>query len=74
MPDMDDEKKEKAPATAPQPKSAAGPKKWKYVGPVPAPTISNLPRAGGSWRANELPQEYIPFVLETVPAARNWWE
>ena len=37
------EEKEKAPAQAPQTKAATGPKVWKYIGPVPGPTIGNLP-------------------------------
>ena len=70
------EEEKKAPAQAPQPKAreAAGPKVWKYVGPVPGPTIGNLPGTGSRWRADHLPQEYIQFVIDTVPAAQYWWE
>lgn len=68
------EEKEKAPAQAPQPKATAGPKVWKYIGPVPGPTIGNLPGTGSRWRADQLPQEHIQFVIDTVPAAQYWWE
>ena len=68
------EEKEKAPAQAPQTKAATGPKVWKYIGPVPGPTIGNLPGTNGRWRAENLPQEYIRFVIDTVPAAQYWWE
>lgn len=70
---MSDEEK-KAPAQAPQPKAAAGPKVWKYTGPVPGPTVSNLPGTSGRWRADQLPQQYIQFVIDTVPQAQYWWE
>lgn len=69
-----EEKEEKAPAQAPQPKSTAGPKVWKYIGPTPAPVIRGIPGSRGSWRADALPQQHIQFVLDTVPAAKYWWE
>lgn len=64
---------EKAPATAPKERAATGPKVWKYIGPKKAPMISNLPGSRQAWPANELPQEHIQFVLDTVPAAKDWW-
>ena len=64
---------EKAPATAPKERAAAGPKVWKYVGPKPAALISNLPGTGQKYRADDLPQEHIQFVLDTVPGAKDWW-
>jgi len=68
----EEEKQERAPAAAPTPK---GPKVWKYVGPTTnIPLISNLPGTGQAWRANDLPQQYIQFVLDTVPQAKYWWE
>lgn len=62
----------KAPATATK-RETPEPKVLKYVGPKPAPIISNLPRTGAKYHADELPQEYIKFVVETIPAARGWW-
>lgn len=60
-----------------------GPKQWNYCGPKPAPIISNLPldlgdlRLGMSptkYHADELPAAYIPYVMATVPAAKDWWK
>ena len=60
-----------------------GPKVWQYVGPTPAPLISNLPidmlqpRLGtiqGKYPANELPEKYIEYVMKTNTAAKAWWK
>lgn len=55
----------------------------KYVGPVPAPLIGNLPidlkqpRLGYLHQkvpANELPEQYIEYVKDTVAGAKDWWK
>lgn len=65
----------KAPATATKREAAPTPepKVWKYVGPKEGPIISNLPGTGAKYHADELPQEYIQFVIDTVPSIRGWW-
>lgn len=66
------------------------PKVWKYVGPgsderkdESVPLISNLPldlkqpRLGTSaikYPATELPVHYIPYVMKTNNAAKDWWK
>lgn len=64
-------------------KAVRAPKQWEYVGPKPAPIISNLPidekqpRLGTiseKYLANELPEKYIPYVIKTVKEAKNWWK
>jgi hypothetical protein len=65
---------DKAPAIAPKEKAPAQAKTWKYIGPAKAPLISNLPGTGQAWHADELPQQYIQFVIDTVPAAKYWYE
>lgn len=75
------------PAT--QPIAEKGPKVWKYVGPgsdgVPGkiPLISNLPldfkqpRLGydqNKYPANELPQKYVTYVMQTNKEAKDWWK
>jgi len=62
---------EKAPAIAPKER---GPKVWKYVGPQPAALVSNLPGTGQKYRADSLPQAFIPFLIETNPEAKAWYE
>lgn len=71
-----------APAMADE-KAAKGPKVWQYVGPKPAPLISNLPidfkqpRLGThaeKYPANELPEKFIEYVMRTNSAAKNWWK
>lgn len=68
------------PVTEPEVKSQ---KALQYVGPKPAPLISNLPidlkqpRLGTDDRkypADELPEKYIEYVRATIPAAKNWWK
>lgn len=58
-------------------------KEWQYVGPKPAPLISNLPidllqpRLGTiqtKYPANELPEKYIEYVMKTNTAAKGWWK
>lgn len=64
-------------------KPAKAPKVWQYVGPKPAPLISNLPidlkqlRLGTiseKYPANELPEKYIEYVMRTNVAAKDWWK
>lgn len=47
----------------------------KYVGPKPAPRISNLPGVFGTKAADRLTQEEIAFVIATsaVPNVAKWW-
>lgn len=49
------------------------PKPLEYIGPKPAPVISNLPGTGRKYRADSLPQEYIKFLIDTNPAAKDWF-
>lgn len=84
------EETKKTPALSPVPsnelesaRATKPPKVWEYVGPKPAPTIGNLPlnvnlpRLGNTnqtYHADELPQEYIPYVRSTNPATKDWWK
>lgn len=52
----------KAKATAPR----------TYIGPMPPPTMSNLP-CGCSHLANDMSREEQDFVIETVPEAASWF-
>lgn len=70
--------------------TAPAPKAWKYVGPGSEergserePLIGNLPidldrpRDGylsERYLASQLPEKYIEYVMETVPAAKGWWK
>lgn len=84
---MAEEAKTNQSAATPTPEPKV--KEWKYVGPgsdpqkkEQVPTIANLPvnpklPALGTLKrafpANELPAEYIPYVLRTNPATKGWW-
>lgn len=47
---------------------------YKYVGPVPAPNISNVPGMQGSAHADDITNPgFIRFIIDTVPAAIGWW-
>jgi hypothetical protein len=46
----------------------------QYVGPRPAPIISNVPGMLGAHHADEITNPgFIQFVIDTVPAAKGWW-
>lgn len=45
----------------------------KYVGPIPAPHISNLP-CGCTLPADQLSRAQQDYVIETVPEAATWYE
>jgi len=46
----------------------------EYVGPRPAPLISNVPGMLGAHHADEITNPgFIQFVLDNVPAAKGWW-
>lgn len=72
---MTNEKEIPAEKPAEKKAPASAPKTWKYVGPTTprAPVIGNLPGSSQAWRADQLPQQYVPFVLDTVPHAAGWW-
>ncbi len=79
---------EKTAVTTPQ--AEKGLKVWRYVGPgspersaEKIPLISNLPldiqipRLGTDttkYPANELPQKYVEYVMQTNTAAKDWWK
>ncbi len=44
-----------------------------YIGPQPAPLISNLPGDVQRYRADQLPERYREFVIATIPEAKYWW-
>ena len=76
-----------APAVAKAP--APAPKGYRYIGPGSAghadremPTIKNLPASlkrpdlginPNTYHADELPERYIPYVMETSPHTKGWW-
>lgn len=58
-------------------------KTLQYVGPKPAPLISNLPIDLGQPRlgmiqekytADVLPEKYIEYVRNSAPHTRDWWK
>lgn len=62
-------------------------KTYNYVGPKPAPLISNLPHSLGQPRLGSLPQKYpadqlfdalgaayVEYVMKTNTEAKNWWK
>lgn len=55
-------------------KTPAVPREQKYVGPIPAPLISNLPGDANKYHANELPERHRAFVIATIPEAKWWWK
>ncbi len=44
-----------------------------YIGPRPAPLISNLPDDPNKYHADELPERHKAFVIATIPEAKWWW-
>jgi hypothetical protein len=85
-PDMAKEKEEPEEVVANdwvEGKTPKPPKQWQYVGPKPAPLISNLPidlkqpRLGSvqeKYPADDLPEKYIEYVRATAPHTRGWWK
>lgn len=81
------EEKDTPPATWEEKGTPKAAKEYKYVGPTPAPLISNLlldlkqPRLGtltGKFPADRLFEElgaaYVEYVMATNTAAKNWWK
>lgn len=68
MPDI-----EKKPTPAPEPVIEKATKTKQYFGPKPAPLIGNLPGTSDRYHADDLPEQYRQFVIETVPGAKDWW-
>lgn len=48
---------------------------FKYVGPIPAARIGNLPGVFGTKPADQLTQEQIAYVIQTAaaPGVAKWW-
>lgn len=44
-----------------------------YIGPKPAPLLSNLPDDVNKYRADHLPERHRAFVIATIPEAKWWW-
>lgn len=75
------------PNTFVEEKAPKAPKAYQYVGPKPAPLISNLPldlkqsRLGyiaQKYPADQLLEElgaaYVEYVMRTNKTAKDWWK
>lgn len=80
---MAEEKNTVIPNTFVEEKAPKAPKVWQYVGPRPAPLVSNLPldlgqprlgTDGRKWPADQLPEKYIEYVRKTAPHTKDWWK
>ncbi len=73
---MADEKDKPAVAASPVPAPLATRKILQYVGPIPAPSIGNLPGLSvtATKKANMLTPDEIEYVQKTVAGAATWWK